>query len=162
MTIPFLDLFRKLTGRSAALTAGPAVPATLVRVAKKPASERLSKTVLPHATRSFSPPDPFRAATAESLGRTSSAPLQLGSQHVTAAPKRSQSAHLPPALARALEPKLERAISLQIADFIDRVPTGYIKPIEILDAAARVSLKSSEIERASRDRIRQIRFPTST
>src|SRR5438552_1386018 len=160
MTIPFLDLFRKLTGRSAALTAGPAVPATLVRVAKKPASERLSKTVLPHATRSFSPPDPFRTATAASLGRTSSAPLQLGSQHVTAAPKRSQSAHLPPALARALEPKLERAISLRIADFIDRVPTGYIKPIEILDAAARVSLKASEIEKGMSEKNPTISLPS--
>ncbi len=160
MTIPFLDLFRKLTGRSAAVTAGPAVPATLVRVAKKPASERLSKTVLPHATRSFSPPDPFRTATAASLGRMSSAPLQLGSQHVTAAPKRSQSAHLPPALARALEPKLERAISLQIADFIDRVPTGYIKPIEILDAAARVSLKASEIEKGMSEKNPTISLPS--
>jgi len=160
MTIPFLDLFRKLTGRSAAVTAGPAVPATLLRVAKKPASERLSKTVLPHATRSFSPPDPFRTATAASLGRTSSAPLQLGSQHVTAAPKRSQSAHLPPALARALEPKLERAISLRIADFIDRVPTGYIKPIEILDAAARVSLKASEIEKGMSEKNPTISLPS--
>src|SRR5207253_7395236 len=119
MTIPFLDLFKKFTGRFTTATEEPPAPVTPKRVVKKSASERLSKTVLPHATRSFSPPDPFRTATAASLGRTSSAPLQLGSQHVTAAPKRSQSAHLPPALARALEPKLERAISLQIADFID-------------------------------------------
>src|SRR5437879_1125283 len=160
MTIPFLDLFRKLTGRSAAVTAGPAVPATLVRVAKKPASERLSKTVLPHATRSFSPPDPFRTATAASLGRTSSAPLQLGSQRITAAPRKSQTSHLPPALARALEPKLERAISLKIADFIDRVPAGYIKPVEILDASACVSLKASEIEKGMADKNPSISLPS--
>src|SRR5438552_7431745 len=160
MTIPFLDLFRKLTGRSAAVTAGPAVPATLVRVAKKPASERLSKTVLPHATRSFSPPDPFRTATAASLGRTSSAPLEPGARKITAAPKRPASGHLPPALARALEPKLERAISLRIADFIDRVPTGYIKPIEILDAAARVSLKASEIEKGMSEKNPTISLPS--
>ena len=53
----------------------------------------------------------------------------------------------PQRLARALEPKLERAISLTIADFIEHVPTGYIKPVEILDSSARVSLKASEIEK---------------
>ena len=114
MTIPFLDLFKKLTGRSG--TEAPEAPAMTApaRVVKKPASERLSKTVLPNATRSFSAPDPFRtAAAAATSTRTVSAPLQLGAQRVTAAPKRSQSAHLPPALARALEPKLERTISLR-------------------------------------------------
>src|SRR5437016_13107511 len=116
MTIPFLDLFKKLTGRSAPVTNEPAAAPPPARAVKKPASERLSKTVLPHATRSFSPPDPFRsAATGATSARTVSAPLQLGAQRVTAAPKRSQSAHLPPALARALEPKFERNIALRLA-----------------------------------------------
>ncbi|PYL36825.1 MAG: hypothetical protein DMF34_12480, partial [Verrucomicrobia bacterium] len=161
MTIPFVDLFKKLTGRGTAAGAEPAVIATPARVVKKPASERLSKTVLPNATRSFSPPDPFRSAAAgATTTRTASAPLQLGAQRVTAAPKRSQSAHLPPALARALEPKLERTISLRIADFIERVPAGYIKPVEILDAAARVSLKASEIEKGMPENNPTIALPS--
>src|SRR5437016_472904 len=161
MTIPFLDLFKKLTGRGATETAEPTAVTAPARVAKKPASERLSKTVLPNATRSFSPPDPFRSAAAgATTTRTASAPLQLGAQRVTAAPKRSQSAHLPPALARALEPKLERTISLRIADFIERVPTGYIKPVEILDSAVRVSLKASEIEKGMPEKNPTISLPS--
>jgi predicted regulator of Ras-like GTPase activity (Roadblock/LC7/MglB family) len=147
MTIPFLDLFKKLAGRSAVVTAAPAAPARVARVVKKPAGERLSKTVLPHATRSFSPADPFRSAAGATSARTNAPPLELGTRKITASPRKPRSGHLPPALARALEPKLERAISLQIADFIDCVPAGYIKPVEILDTAARVSLKASEIEK---------------
>src|SRR5437016_7539872 len=147
MTIPFLDLFKKFTGRVASTSEEP-TPATVpARVIKKPASERLHKTVLPHATRSFSAPDMFRSASAGAAARTTTSPLQLGAQRVTTAPKRSTSSPLPPALARALEPKLERTISLRIADFVDRVPAGYVKPVEILDAAVRVSLKASEIEK---------------
>jgi predicted regulator of Ras-like GTPase activity (Roadblock/LC7/MglB family) len=147
MTIPFLDLFKKLTSRSAHTSGEPLATASPVRVSKKPASERLSKTVLPHATRSFAPPDPFRSAAGATSARTIAPPLELGARKITASPKRPTSGHLPPALARALEPKLERTISLRIADFIDAVPIGYIKPVEILDAAARVSLKASEIEK---------------
>src|SRR5947207_241677 len=160
MTIPFLDLFKKLTGRSASVITEPTAAAAPARVVKKPAGERLSKTVLPHATRSFSPPDPFRSAAGATSARTSTPPLELGARRITASPKRGQSSHLPPALARALEPKLERAISLRIADFIDRVPAGYIKPVEILDASVRVSLKASEIEKGMPDQNPTISLPS--
>src|SRR5438067_7547688 len=108
MTIPFLDLFKKLTSRWAPEAAEQKPTSSTVRVAKKPASERLSKTVLPHATRSFAPPDPFRSA-------SGAPPLELGARRITTSPKRSQSSHLPPALSRALEPTLERTISLKIS-----------------------------------------------
>ncbi|HWY52208.1 MAG TPA: hypothetical protein VNW72_12065 [Chthoniobacterales bacterium] len=160
MTIPFLELFKKFTARFAPVTTEPAAPAAPTRVVKKPASERLSKTVLPHATRSFSPPDPFRSAAGATPARTGTPPLELGARRITASPKKARSSHLPLALARALEPKLERAISLRIADFIDRVPTGYIKPVEILDASARVSLKASEIEKGMPDKNPTISLPS--
>src|SRR5438034_11503007 len=125
MTIPFLDFFKKLTSRPAPDTAEQKPTCAPVRVAKKPASERLSKTVLPHATRSFAPPDPFRSA--------SGAPaLELGARRITTSPKRSQPSHLQPALSRALEPTLERTISLKISDLIDRDPEGEVKTIEFL------------------------------
>ena len=152
MTIPFLDLFKKLTGRSAPVTNEPAAAPPPARAVKKPASERLSKTVLPHATRSFSPPDPFRGAGDTTSARTSTPPLELGARRITTLTPKPKSSRLPPALARALEPKLERAISLRIADFIDGVPAGYIKPVEILDTAALVSLKASEIEKGMPDK----------
>jgi predicted regulator of Ras-like GTPase activity (Roadblock/LC7/MglB family) len=159
MTIPFIDLFKKLAGRFGGGTAESGDMGAQTRVVKKPASERLSKTVLPNATRSFSPPDPFRSP---SVGGTSprTAPLQLGAQRVTAVPKRAQSTTLPPALARALEPKIERTISLRIADFIDAVPTGFIKSVEVLDAAARVSLKASEIEKGMPEKKPTIALPS--
>ena len=160
MTIPFLDLFKKLTGRSASVITEPNAAAAPARVVKKPAGERLSKTVWPHATRSFSPPDPFRSAAGAMSARTSAPPLELGARKITPSPRRPQSSHLPPALARALEPKLERTISLQIADFIDCIPAGYIKPVEILDAAARVSLKASEIEKGMPEKNPTISLPS--
>ena len=160
MTIPFLNLFKKLTSRWAPEAAEQKPTCSPVRVAKKPASERLSKTVLPHATRSFAPPDLFRSAAGAPSPRASTPPLELGARRITASAKRSQSSHLPPALARALEPKLERAISLKIADFIDRVPAGYIKPVEILDASACVSLKASEIEKGMADKNPSISLPS--
>ena len=160
MTIPFLNLFKKLRSRWAPEAAEQKPTSSPVRVAKKPASERLSKTVLPHATRSFAPPDLFRSAAGAPSPRASTPPLELGARRITASAKRSQSSHLPPALARALEPKLERAISLKIADFIDRVPAGYIKPVEILDASACVSLKASEIEKGMPDKNPSISLPS--
>jgi len=107
MTIPFLDLFKKFTGRSTTATAEPPAPATPARVPKKPAAERLSKTVLPHATRSFSPPDPFRSAAGATSAHTNAPSLELGARRITAAPKRGQSGHLPPALARASYPSID-------------------------------------------------------
>src|SRR5437667_3065334 len=160
MTIPFLDLFKKLTGRSAPVTNEPAAAPPPARAVKKPASERLSKTVLPHATRSFSPPDPFRGAGDTTSTRTSTPPLELGARRITTSTAKPKSSHLPPALARALEPKLERAISLRIADFIDGLPAGYIKPVEILDTAALVSLKASEIEKGMPDKNPTITLPS--
>ena len=160
MTIPFLNLFKKLTSRWAPDAAEQKPTSTPVRVVKKPASERLSKTVLPHATRSFAPPDLFRSAAGAASPRATTPPLELGAGRITASAKRSQSSHLPRALARALEPKLERAISLKIADFIDRVPAGYIKPVEILDASACVSLKASEIEKGMPDKNPSISLPS--
>src|SRR5436853_149391 len=159
MTIPFLDFFKKLTSRPAPDTAEQKPTCAPVRVAKKPASERLSKTVLPHATRSFAPPDPFRSASVDATSaRTTSAPLELGARRITTAAR--PKSHLPPALARALEPKVERTISLRIADFIDAVPAGYTKPVEILDSAARVSLKASEIEKGMPEKNPTISLPS--
>src|SRR6266576_559579 len=152
MTIPFLNLVKKLTSRWAPDAAEQKPTSSPVRVAKKPASERLSKTVLPHATRSFAPPDLFRSAAGAPSPRATTPPLELGAGRITASAKRSQSSHLPRALARA--------ISLKIADFIDRVPAGYIKPVEILDASACVSLKASEIEKGMPDKNPSISLPS--
>ncbi len=159
MTIPFLDLFKKLTGRSTARAAAASPVAAVIRP-KRPDSERLSKTVLPNAARSFSNPDPFRSAAVTAAVPRANVPLEISATKITTSATRSRSTQLPPALARALEPKLERTISFKVADLIDAVPAGFIKPVEILDLNAVVSLKASEIEKGMPDKQPMISLPS--
>ena len=59
MTIPFLSYFKKGKG-NAAVKEKPAAPAKpTVPPLEKPSSERFSKTVMPNATRTLPPQDPF-------------------------------------------------------------------------------------------------------
>ena len=165
MTIPFLDLFRKFIGRFGATgTVAETESRTQARVIrpKKPDAERLSKTVMPNATRSLSTQaDPFRSAAKTTATPRSAVPLELGARKITTSSSRpSVAAKLPPALARALEPKIERTISLRVADLIDAVPTGFIKPVEILDTNAVVLLKASEIEKGMPDKHPMISLPS--
>ena len=163
MTIPFLDLFKKLTGKfggGTAVAEVPERPAPRVVRPKKSEGERLSKTVMPNATRSLSSaPDPFRSAAATATPR-SNMPLELGARKITTSAATPRPSQLPPALARALEPKVERTISLRVADVVDLVPPGFIKPVEILDTNATVSLKASEIEKGMPDKHPTISLPS--
>jgi predicted regulator of Ras-like GTPase activity (Roadblock/LC7/MglB family) len=163
MTIPFLDLFKKLRDRFAggATAAEISAPAqTRVVRPKKPESERLSKTVMPHSTRSSTPPDPFRSAAATAAAPRSSLPMELGARRITTSSGQPRASQLPPALARALEPKVERTISLRVADLLDGVPAGFIKPVEILDTNAVVLLKASEIEKGMPEKHPMISLPS--
>jgi predicted regulator of Ras-like GTPase activity (Roadblock/LC7/MglB family) len=54
---------------------------------------------------------------------------------------------LPPAVALALEPRVERVISLNLADVAPQISADYIKPIESIDGTRRILLKASEVER---------------
>lgn len=163
MTIPFLHLFKKLTGRGGgdATVAEPAmVPQPRAILPKKSDSERLRKTVMPNATRSMSATaDPFRSAASVPAPR-STMPLELGAQKITTPAPKPRASQLPPALARALEPKVERTISLQIADLVEAIPGGFIKPVEILDIKATVSLKASEIEKGMPEKHPTISLPS--
>jgi hypothetical protein len=135
MTIPFLDIFKKLTDRfrptqsSQVPTASRAVTPSI----SKTAGERLSKTVMPNTTRSTSS-DFFKDA-------GDSAP------NVRAVSSRA----LPPTVALALQPKVERAISLELSDLVERVPAGFLKPTESFDAKQAILLKASEIEQGMAD-----------
>jgi len=137
MSVPFFDLFHKLRARffpaePPANFSGP----TSVRVTKT-SGDRRSKTVLP---RPVSPREPVTAAKA--YGQ-----IPRGRE-------------LPPALAKALEPKLERAISLQLSDFLDSIPAEYVKPVEVIDANRTVTLKASEVEKGMCDRQPSISLPS--
>ena len=148
MTIPFLSYFKRDKGNGALKekAATPAKP--VLPPLEKPSSERFSKTVMPNATRTLAPQDPFEmAARSTALGGqmpTATAPrtISLG----PSAPTMSAH-HLPPAVALALEPTVERVISLELIDVLTEMPPGYVKPTESIDTSRRVLLKASEVEK---------------
>jgi hypothetical protein len=132
MTIPFLDIFKKARSRfRPAGEAAAAAPAGRVTPVEKPTSDRLSKTVMPNTMRPATP-DAFKAA-------------GDASPNIKLAPARPT--QLPPSVALALQPKVERAISLQLADILDQLPDGFVKPVESFDPAQRILLKASEVEK---------------
>ncbi len=155
MTIPFLSYFKKAKGEKAAAKERAAAP---VKAAppplEKPSSERFSKTVMPNATRTIVPQDPFQmAATSTAFGSsmataTAVAPVPPAPRTISFAPSAAaRTRDLPPAVALALEPKVERVISLALADVVAQVPADFVKPIESIDGTRRVLLKASEVER---------------
>ncbi len=54
---------------------------------------------------------------------------------------------LPPALALALEPKVERVVSLELGDVVPQMPAGWVKALNEEDSSRRVLLKAAELER---------------
>src|SRR6476659_8018681 len=154
MTIPFLNYFKKGKGNGAVKEkAAPEQP--VLPPLDKPSSERFSKTVMPNATRTLAPQDPFEmAARSTALGgqMPTAAPTTrpAGPRTISFSPSSaaaSASRDLPRAVALALEPEVERVIALQLGDVITEMPEGYIKPMEVIDATRRVLLKAAEVEK---------------
>jgi len=147
MTIPFVDFFNK--ARARLLSAAADSPAAQPRTApmEKPSGERLSKTVLPNTIRTVTSPDPMKVATAPV--RVAKAASASGRQPVEASsrPAAAHSHQLPRASLLGLEPKMERTISLQLADILEQIPAGYVKSPEALDLSLRIVLNASEIEK---------------
>lgn len=135
MTIPFRDIFKKWTDRFRPVqsSVAPAAQRSFIPAPSKAGGDRLSKTVMPNTTRSTSS-DFFKAA-------GDSAP------NVRAAGVRA----LPPTVALALQPKVERGIQLHLSDLIERVPVGFLKPAESFDVTQSILLKASEIEKGMAD-----------
>jgi predicted regulator of Ras-like GTPase activity (Roadblock/LC7/MglB family) len=155
MTIPFLSFLKKVKDQ-ATHRDRPVTAPTQVAPLEKPSSERFSKTVMPNVARTLQPQDPFEMAARSSTGggqmpgASGAASGPSGQRMVTfgtpaAAPARQRD--LPPAVALALEPRVERVISLDLADVVAQMPADYIKPIESIDGTRRVLLKASEVEK---------------
>ena len=138
MKLPFADLFRKATSRFfQASVPAPTQQVRRPRPIEKAADQKLSKTVLPNSTRSSHGSDPFKSASSApsiKIAAAADGPVLL---------KRD----LPPAVALAMQPKVERAISLQLSDVLEQVPSGYVKSPEMFDSSQRITLKASEIEK---------------
>ncbi len=121
---------------------------------EKPSSERFSKTVMPNSTRVLPPQDPFEmAARSTALGGQMPvvggvvAPSSSALRTIPFAPAANGPRDLPPAVALALEPQVERVVSLELGDVLTEMPPGYVKPIESIDTSRRVLLKASEVEK---------------
>ncbi|HEX8490701.1 MAG TPA: hypothetical protein VF626_06775, partial [Chthoniobacterales bacterium] len=156
MTIPFLSYFKRSKGEAAAAkqraaaAAKPAPPPL-----EKPSSERFSKTVMPNATRTVAPQDPFEMAARSTAmgGQTASAtavaPPPAAPRTISFAapgPAPASTRHLPPAVALALEPNVERVISLELADVVAGMPPGHVKPLGE-DGDRRILVRASEVEK---------------
>jgi predicted regulator of Ras-like GTPase activity (Roadblock/LC7/MglB family) len=147
---PLVDLVNKVRSRfSASGNVAPAKERSEVVPAGKPAGERLSKTVMPNVTRTIAPQDPLNAAAENTTAPSAATTAKTGPRMISlgATQPSRQSKDLPPAIALALEPKVERAISLQLSDIIKQIPVGYIKSEESFDPTRRVLLKAVEIEK---------------
>ncbi|MBV9009717.1 MAG: hypothetical protein JO354_11220 [Verrucomicrobia bacterium] len=166
MKLPFAQLFQRAKTKAGSKEPKPA-PAPMP-VVRKAQSERLAKTVLPSAAK----PETTQAADfrSEKGGNSETCPTfatelaqvsNLRSEEAgksktisTGAAKISMGGvatnpaqNLPPAVAIALEPNVERAISLPLADVIAQMPDGYLRPREALDVNRRVLLKAAEVEK---------------
>ncbi|PYJ11914.1 MAG: hypothetical protein DMF06_01255, partial [Verrucomicrobia bacterium] len=148
MTIPFLSYFKKVKDQALARKEGPGTEPKPPAPIEKPSSDRFSKTVMPNATRTLPPQDPFEMAARSSATLTPTPPsaprtVAFGG----GAPAAAKPRDLPPAVALALEPRVERVISLSLADIAPQITGDYIKPIESIDGTRRILLKASEVER---------------
>lgn len=149
MTIPFLSLFKR--GKEKVVVAKEAPAKPVVAPYEKPTSERFSKTVMPNATRTISPQDPFQqmASRSSAMGGAPAVATTVAPRTISFAdspsPARTR-AGLPPAVALALEPKVERVISLELADIVAGIPPDHLKPLGD-DANRRILLKASEVEK---------------
>jgi predicted regulator of Ras-like GTPase activity (Roadblock/LC7/MglB family) len=152
MTIPFLNLFKRVKDQALAKKDRAVAEPNPAAPLEKPSTERFSKTVMPNATRTLPavqeqtetpalprPMVPAPIQPAKNPPRT----ISFGAPPVAPARLRD----LPPAVALALEPRVERVISLQLADIVEQIPVDYIKPLESIDSTRRVLLKASEVEK---------------
>jgi predicted regulator of Ras-like GTPase activity (Roadblock/LC7/MglB family) len=148
MTIPFLSYFKRAKGNGAVKEKAAAPAKPVLPPLEKPSSERFSKTVMPNAIRTLAPQDPFEMA-ARSTALGGQMPTATGPRTISLGPSApTMSAyHLPPAVALALEPTVERVISLELIDVLTEMPPGYVKPTESIDTSRRVLLKASEVEK---------------
>lgn len=141
MSISFPDLFKRARARLFPVSTGSSSPRTVAVPVAKPSSERLSKTVLPNMTRKVAASGPLHVAPGAA---SAAAPRVVGFDSTFTSPR---SHELPAAVALALEPKAERAISLPLSDILDQLPSDYIKPRETFDSSRTILLKASDVEK---------------
>src|SRR6266446_803317 len=147
MTIPFVDLLSKAKARLFPAAADSTPPQPPPAPMEKPSSERLGKTVLPNTIRTVTSPDPMKVATAQARVAKVASASALRPVEASSRPAATHSRQSPRASVLGLEPKMERTISLQLADILEQMPAGYVKSQETFDPARSISINASEIEK---------------
>ena len=149
MKIPFFKRFKK--GQSAPKPAvSEGYQTSKPSAISKPEGEKLSKTVMPNATRTVltdATPEAASSALNESSFESPATPPRAIAFGPTKKTTVGRNKDLPPAVAFALEPRVERAISLDLADVLKQMPAGLTKPLESLDKSRRILVKASELEK---------------
>ncbi len=128
----------------------PKAPPALAPVAAlaKPSSDRFSKTVLPNTSRVSPQQDPFVAAASSSTPIPATITLAPPRAAISMNAGTTQRPHvLPPAVAVALDPKIERTLPFTLADVVAQMPPGFTRPLAGSEGERRVLLKAAEVER---------------
>jgi hypothetical protein len=146
MKIPFLDSFRKISTRKKSSGSTSTKAASKPPRIVKAKSDRLSKTVTPNAMRTGSTQETSETDNSE-LAASAPPPPSPRTISFSRGRKTTPRKDLPPAVAQALQPKVERAISLDLVDIVTEMPDGLVKPVASLDSSRRILLKASELEK---------------
>ncbi len=143
MTIPFLSIFKRKAPK-----AQPA-PASTPAPVEKPEADRFSKTVMPNATRTFAAaePQPFSGSPLGPLSAAYQPAAAPRSISFAAPPPGARMNDLPPAVALALEPRVERTICLTLAEVAEQMPAGMLRALNAREGARQVLLRAAELER---------------
>jgi predicted regulator of Ras-like GTPase activity (Roadblock/LC7/MglB family) len=124
MSIPFSGLFKKAKARLTKQHVPAGVAVAAKPLPEKSAADRLSKTVMPNATRTVSSGDPFHSGAGQGRSR-----------------------ELPMSLAAANEVAGDRSITLTLADVLENLPQDSIKSRDSIDPNRKISLKAAEAEK---------------
>ena len=112
----------------------------------------MSKTVMPSSTRTIAP----QSETTDMRSMPSAGgngvhamkePAPAAARSVSFTPTGSGSRDLPPAIALALEPRMDRVISLQLSDLIAQIPSDLLTSLDQIDGTQRILLKAAEVEK---------------
>ena len=122
--------------------------AQAVRAVEKASGDRLSKTVMPNSVRTVAPQESASAPAASAKSAVAVMAGPAAPRTVAFGPSEpSRPTGLPPAVAVQLEPTVERAVALELADIVGQMPQGWVRELEAQEPARRVLLKAAELER---------------
>src|SRR5947209_12788002 len=136
MGFSLLSLFKRKAEPVEVAPAPPPVPIA------KPETDRFSKTVLPNATRPAMSPDAFKSPVSGS-----SMPASAPVPHPISMVSKNAASSLPPAVAFALTPTVERVLPFPLSDVLAHIPPDVVRPLSQADGDRRILLKASELER---------------